>query len=285
MKRRTWPIALGIFVLMIGAWIFIGRDFYWPQFDAEEYRQIGEDSPWRVDVKFAGVNTVSWEGMAWDSLKLELDCPGLDTLEFDEETVVVDYWLMGRWYFVYGERHCYTVHHDGAGETEMRFPAGEFGRIGLYRVRLLRELPSGSVQEAGSCKFLVLCPTRAVWGAKENLFDHWQKVEAGSDYIDWDVTLTPTREFYAYGKDMLAFVMNNDPEDYDCDRDARIDMLWNGGWYTVSESVAVSLASTEETTWGAREIYAEIPRKVMRCPGIYRLYWGRVAYCEFTVEE
>lgn len=298
MRRENWQVrtVLVLIAIMLGAWAITGLVIK-PQIrimgrEAEEMPQIEPDSPWRVNVEFAGVETISGEGLAWDELTLRPEDEEPTLLSFYGWPVLVDYWWMGRWYTIDEHEQYYLIRWGNGDsrdtkELELRFPNGLFGRRGLYRVRLtVQRWKTGELLEAGGCTFWVDKPTHEVEGTWDNDFESWYKLD-DDDFIDEHISLSFKGSYiYEGAQPHLVFGLT-------CDRDffyygtdtMRVDMLWQGNWYTVSAPFADRLISTQEGCVPGQEYIRtrEIPQQVLKHKGKYRLYWGGVAYCEFTV--
>lgn len=293
MKRKI-VLAAAILVLLAGAWVVISRIGVEPEWKAAvELPETEADSPWKLQAEFGGLETVSGEGLAWDSLMLRMDCAEGGLLSFYGYPVLVDYWWFGKWYTVCESEQYYYVassYYDTGGPKEqaLRFPDGLFGRAGMYRVRLtVQGWKTKEVREVGQCTFWVGEPTGKVEDAQVNDFYRWDKC-SGEDSIDKSLTLTPKRTYIDdEGVARLEFGLVCDSDYYYYGPDyMRVDMLWQGDWYTVSaRDTFRAYAAGGECVPGQEYIHsAEIPRQVLRHPGTYRLYWGDVAYCEFTVK-
>lgn len=297
MKRENWQVrtVLVLIAIMLGAWAVTGLVIK-PKIgimgtEAAELPKIEQDSPWRVKVEFAGLETVSGEGLAWDSLELEVESSEGQMLNFYDEPVLADYWFLGKWRQVLDSRQTYNIYHSAAGyegprENKLRFPAGTFGRFGLYRVRLVKTgWKTKEAREAGSCAFLVTKPTKKVEGMLDNDFESWYKLD-GDDYINEHISLKFMGSYiYKDARPHLVFGLTCDREGYSRGALMRVDRLWQGEWYAVSGMGAVrGYAMCGEVVPGEEQVMTrEIPPQVLRHKGKYRLYWGGAAYCEFTV--
>lgn len=296
MRRENWQVrtVLVLIAIMLGAWAITGLVIK-PQIrimgrEAEEMPQIEPDSPWRVNVEFAGVETISGEGLAWDSLKLVIESTEGQMLDFYDEPVLIDYWFLGKWYQVLDSRHTYSVYHSyvdyaGPQENKLRFPAGTFRRFGLYRVRLVTAWKTKEPGEAGSCTFWVDKPTHEVEGTWDNDFESWYKLD-DDDFIDEHISLSFKGSYiYEGAQPHLVFGLTCDQEWYSYGERMRVDRLWQGEWYTVSgmEPMRMYAMCGEAVPWEEQVMTQELPPQVLKHKGKYRLYWGGVAYCEFTV--
>lgn len=298
MRRENWQIktVLALIAVMLGAWAVTGMVIK-PQIgimgrEAAELPQIEPDSPRRVEVEFAGVETVSGEGLAWDSLKLVAESSEGQMLDFYDEPVLIDYWFLGKWYEVLDSRHTYFLSHsfvgyEGPQENELRFPAGTFGKFGLYRVRLVNTgWKTKEPRESGSCTFWVTKPTQKVEGAWDNDFESWYKLD-GEDFINEHISLSFKGSYiYEDARPSLVFGLTCDQEWYSYGARMRVDRLWQGDWYAVSGMGPVPMYAMQgEAVPGEEQIMTTaLPKQVLEHKGQYRLYWGGAAYCEFTVK-
>lgn len=299
MKRRELITGIAVILAMIA----VGAGLFWRSYlgvksgfgmweTAQDMPSAGE--PWRVDMKFRGARRPCSEGLAWDETMFTVLVQDGGVLSFYGEPVLVDYCFWGKWYTVYEGDKYYTIYPEGAekgGLLRLRFPQGLFSREGLYRVRLaVRKHGDGELAQVGSCQFREGYMARSagpVDGADYNDFDRWDKC-SGEDNINESLTLTPKRTYIDdEGVARLEFGLVCDSDYYYYGPDyMRVDMLWQGDWYTVSaRDTFRAYAAGGECVPGQEYIHsAEIPRQVLRHPGTYRLYWGDVAYCEFTVK-
>lgn len=292
--KRKMVLAAAILVLLAGTWAVISRAGVEQEWKAAvELPETEADSPWKLQAEFAGLETISGEGLAWDSLTLKLDYSDAGWLNFLGYPVLVDYQWMGKWYTVYERGQYYNVlaihrNERSTRELTLRFPDGLFGRAGMYRVRLtVQGWKTQEVREVGQCTFRVSEPTGKVEGARENDFDRWD-INSLEDSFDESLTLSPRRTYFddeGIARLEFGLVCDRDIFYFNHD-DMRVDMLWQGDWYTVSAPVAIrGYAEGGECVPGKEYIMTQkIPSQVLGHPGTYRLYWGGAAYCEFTVE-
>ena len=285
-KREAWPAAAGVLALALAVWAALGFvTGAWISFGKKAVAL--QNSQFQVEAEFAGLETISGDGLAWDSLNLTLECQEGRSIGFYEERVLAEYWFLGRWYELQEQKHTYSV-DDEPEERQFRFPAGLFGKRGLYRVRLVKtDLETRDPMEAGRCEFWVINPTQSVEGAGNNDFDHWYRLGDHEDYLDEHMSLS-FKSIYCdqNARTQVVFGLISDRSYYTCNAERRVDMLWQGEWYTVWSMGAVPAYAGHGICVPGEEIVMteEIPGQVLGHKGRYRLYWGGAAYCEFEIE-
>lgn len=291
MKRKI-ILAAAILALLAVSCIAIGWACVPPEWrPVEEFPRVETDSPWNLRAEFAGLETISGDGLAWDSLTLRMGSTEGNSLDFYDDLVLVDYMFLGRWMNVYEGRHYYGVYRsfediEGPVDVRLRVPAGTFGKSGRYRARLIKkDWQTGEEREAGRCSFRISEPTREVEGTAFNDFSGWYRLDGHEDYIDETITLTSRRLFTEDRTARLEFTLVPERDIYTCNAEFRVDILWQGEWYCVSPPYAVPAYAGFCRCVPKQEyiMTQEVPRQVLGHPGTYRLYWGGAAYCEFTV--
>lgn len=257
--------------------------------EAQKY-PTPEEGSFSVKAEFAGLSSCTAEDLAWDQLSLMLSHEGdAGYSGFYGDSFFIDYWVLGGWQTVYRRDNLYSgMFLRWPEPLDLRLPSGLFAGAGLYRVRLVKErVKTREPYEAAGCVFWVGTPTRSMAGVRDNDYDDWRPAETEEDHPKESITLvsrgidlegergpelkiglTCQYPFCAYGEGR------------------RVDRLIDGQWYTVTFQGAVRLYAMQiEVEPGVETIlHYPVPDKVMDHPGVYRLYWAGLGYCEFQVE-
>lgn len=289
-KRKLWILAGAALALCLAAGALVWRSYIrtgFPQWEpAKELAQPEKDSPWQMTAEFTGLEQKSRGSLAWDQVGLLLagqNDGGL--LSFYSDCILVDYNDWGKWRTIYTKDNFNGFFTGEPKPAELRFPSGLFHAAGDYRIRIaIWDRDREKLQEAGRCCFRVDAPTRPAEGKEENDFAVWSPANTEWDALNEHVTLTAKR---IVGDEeegpVLEMGLTNTQKYCASGAGTRVDYLLEGEWYTVSPSRFVPAYALQHTTEpGVEYIESQaICPEVLDHPGVYRLYWDGLGYCQF----